>query len=215
MKDAIKKTRRSPRTKPRTDDRRRGTTSRASNESILLTQDVAAHADTGAQGVSIQEIFGSTAGQNVSQGSDNDQELVLPLQTGKEADNEAGQIDEDISRNKNAPVVSDVVVPEAVPAVAPRTSAPVDSEPTLTSPAVVENEPADASTGNAPAEASGPDTVDQSAGNVETEDAPVTSIPVFALLAGLTPDVLRQLLAAAEQMQRTQGTENWTPQKRK
>ena len=65
-----------------------------------------------------------------------------------------------------------VVVPETVPAVTPSTPAPTDTEPTLTSPAVVENEPADTATGNAPAEASGPDTVNQ-AGNVETEDAPV------------------------------------------
>ena len=147
---------------------RRGTTSRTSNENILLTQDVAGHADAGARGVSIQEIMGSTAGQGVSEGSDDDQQAVLPSQTGKEADNGAGQMDEDISQNKNALVVSDIVVSETVSAVTPSTPAPTDTKPTLTSPAMGENEPADTATGNAPAEASGPDTVDQSAEKFET-----------------------------------------------
>ena len=108
-----------------------------------------------------------------------------------------------------------MTAPGTVPAVTPSTSVPTNTGPTLTSPAVVEIEPADTATENAPAEASRPDTVDQSGQNIEAEDASVADTPKFALPAGLTPAVLRQLLAAAEQLQKTQGTGNLTPQKRK
>ena len=107
-----------------------------------------------------------------------------------------------------------MIAPEEVPAVTPNTSAPTGTEPTSTNSTVVGNESAVIGTENAPAEASGPDAVDQSAGNVETEDAPVASTPVFALPAELTPAILR-LVTAAAQLQKTQGTENLTPQKRK
>ena len=117
----MKKVRRSRRKKPKAEDMGRGIASRTSNEGVLLTQDDAGPAEAETRGVSIQEILGGTAGQSVSEGSDDDQQAVVPSQTGKEVDNEAGQLNEDTSQEKNAQVVFEVVVPETVPAMTPST----------------------------------------------------------------------------------------------
>ena len=50
----MKKTRRSPRKKPETDDMGHGTASRTSNEGVLLAQDDTGRAEAETQGVSIQ-----------------------------------------------------------------------------------------------------------------------------------------------------------------
>ena len=151
----------------------------------------------------------------MSDGSDDDQQAVVLSQTGKKLIMKPVRLMKVFHRRRMPKLFLKVVVPDTIPAVTSSTPSPTDTEPSLTTPAVVENEPADNATGNAPAEARGPDTVSQAAGNVETEDAPVASTPVVALPAGLTPAVLRQLLAAAEQLQNTQGAKNLTPQKRK
>ena len=140
---------------------------------------------------------------------------MVPSQTGKEGENEAGQTAKDISQDKNAQDVSEEPVPGTVPAVMPNTTTPTNSDSTLTSPAVVETELTDTVVENAPAEESRPDTVGQSSQDIQARDAPPTDTPEFTLPAGLTPAVSRQLLAAEEQMQKTQGTGNLTPQKRK
>ena len=83
-------------------------------------------AEAGTGDVFFQEILGSAAGQGVLEGSEDYQQLVLPPLTERETDNEASQVDEDISKDKNAQAASIVIASAEVPAVTPTTSAPTD-----------------------------------------------------------------------------------------